>query len=305
MPRTIELSVAPETADAILSRLEGVEGIEGLARQRGAALNPAGDVLVIHATNDAARAVFEMLEEFGVLEEGGVVTRSPSCLIPAGDRNLLDTESNEGLWDEMAFHLRSDTNLGFNYLALMFVAGAVAGAGLWADMLHVVVGAMVIAPAFEPLVRVPFGLTVGPPRIAMRGLRSCVLGYLMMALGGLAVVLVLVTVDPAADQHLGSRWWVRYWSSFSPAGVVASVFAAVAGAVVISGLRSVLTTGVMIALALVPAMAVVGMALGVGDLALAARGFGRWAVDAGLVLAASAVVFRAKQAFLHRRPGRS
>lgn len=83
--------------------------------------------------------------------------------------------------------------------------------------------------------------------------------------------------------------------------MLVSAFAAAAGAVVITGQRSVLTTGVMIALALIPSMSIVGMALASADLALAGRGFVRWSVDAVLVVLISAVVLGLKQLLLHRR----
>jgi hypothetical protein len=49
MPRTIEVSVSPEKVDAILRRVQGVEGVVGIARQRGASLRPPGDILSIQA----------------------------------------------------------------------------------------------------------------------------------------------------------------------------------------------------------------------------------------------------------------
>jgi uncharacterized membrane protein len=67
----------------------------------------------------------------------------------------------------------------------MTVAGAVAAAGMWSDALHLVIGAMVIAPAFEPLIRVPFGLIAGPGALAKRALPAIIWGYLALAAGGL------------------------------------------------------------------------------------------------------------------------
>jgi uncharacterized membrane protein len=201
----------------------------------------------------------------------------------------------------MASLLEQDSNVGLNFLALMFVSGAIAAAGLWGDALHLVIGAMVIAPAFEPLLRIPFGLIAGPRAVATRALQSCAWGYLMMAAGGLVAALILQALEPDVATNLRERTWVRYWSSFTPAGTLASVFGAVGGAIVVCGLRSVLTTGVMITMALIPSMALVGMGLFTADFALAGMGFARWVVDAGLVLVISGIVLALKQRFLHRR----
>jgi uncharacterized membrane protein len=162
---------------------------------------------------------------------------------------------------------------------------------------EVIVG-MVIAPAFEPLLRVPFGLIAGPKEVASRGLLSMFVGYALLALGAALAALVIGLVDPSPPVELEADSWVRYWSTFTPEGVVVSAFAGMAGAVVVTGQRSVLTAGVMIALALIPSMSIVGMALVSGDFALAGRG--RWLLDVVLVMLAGALVLGLKQRFLHR-----
>jgi hypothetical protein len=298
MPRSFEISVPSATADAILRRIEGIDGVVGHGVQRGASLDPPGDVLTIHTTNDATRPVTDLLAELGVPDSGSVVTSEPRSVIARAHRDLLDRESNETTWDEMAFMLREDTNLAVNYLALMMLAGAIAAVGLWADTLHVIIGAMVIAPAFEPLVRMPFGVIVGRSRIAIGGLASAAAGYAMLTLGAIGAVVIMRALEGPVE--LESREWVRFWTTPTAAGAVTSAFAAAAGALVITGQRSVLTTGVMIALALIPSMCIVGMGIAVGDLALAGRGLVRWAIDATLVLGIGGAVLGSKKVYLQR-----
>lgn len=300
MPRSIEVSVPPQKADAIIERVEGMDGVVSLARQRGASLQPRGDIVSIQTTNDATRRVLRAIDELDVLDEGSIVTNEPRSIISPKHQEQINRESNETIWDEMAFLLRQDTNLAPNYLALMALAGAIAAAGLWTDTLHVVIGSMVIAPAFEPLVRIPFGFVAGPRRIAKTGLVSAVAGYIALAVGAAVALLILHAVDSTRTAELRTRYWVEFWSTLTATGVVVSTFAGAAGAVVVSGQRSVLTTGVMIALALIPSMAIVGMGLAVGDFALAGRGFARWAVDVGLVVLLSAAVFGLKRWYLNR-----
>lgn len=301
MPRTIEISVPAETADEVLDRVRDIPGVVGLARNSGASISPPGDVLTVHVANDAMRPVLRVLSDLEVHHAGSIRTTEPKALLTPEQRDAVEEESNETVWEEMAFMLREDTNVGPNYLAQMALAGAIAAVGLWSDTLHIVVGSMVVAPGFEPLVRVPFGLIAGPRRLSSRGASAAAVGYVAMGLAAALAVLVLQVVDPSQGTDLEARSWVRFWSTVTPTGALASAFAAAAGAVVVSGQRSVLTTGVMIALALIPSMAVAGMALGVGDLALAGRGLVRWGVDVALVVVISALVFGLKQGLLHRR----
>lgn len=301
MPRVIELSIAPEKADAVLERLQGMEGVVGLARHAAASLSPPGDIVAVQVANDAVRTVLEALAELEVLDGGSIATNEPRSLLSPRHQHTIDRESNETVWDEMAFMLREDTNLAVNYLALMALAGAVAAVGLWTDTLHIVIASMLIAPAFEPLVRMPFGLIVGLRELATGGLVSAVAGYLMLVLGSLLATFILQLVDPRSLQELQGQFWLAYWSTVTATAVFTSVLGAVAGVLVITGQRSVLTTGVMVALALIPSLSIVGVALAVADFTLAGRGFVRWTVDVGLVVAISAGVIWLKQLLLHRR----
>lgn len=301
MPRAFTISVAPDQTESVLQRLDKIEGVIGLACHRGASLRPRGDLIEVDCVNEAVGPLLDRLGELGVVEGGSVRGSAPRLLLSRSEAYRPDREPNETSWEEMAQLLREDTNLRANFLLLMALAGGAAAAGLWSDTLHLVIGAMVIAPAFEPLVRIPFGLLVGQPVSARRGLVSALLGYALVALSGWITGLVLRLVDPASAETWMQGPWVAYWSSFSAGGIAASVFGAMAGAIVVTGHRSVLTTGVMIALALVPSITLVGLALSAGEIAIAGRAFARWAADAALVLTLATVVLGLKQRLLHRR----
>jgi hypothetical protein len=301
MPRSIQITLSSELTDTVLERLRGMDGVVGLARSHGTSIDPPGDQIVVLTNNESTRKVFGVLEEVGLSKLGGVLTVAPSCLTAPGHQSQIYPESNETVWEEMSSLLEQDSNIGLNYLVLMGVAGAVAAAGMWSDALHLVIGAMVIAPAFEPLLRIPFGLIAGPGTLAKRAVPAIIWGYLALAAGGLVTALALQTIDPEGARTLGERRWVQNWSTFSAAGTLASVFGAVAGPIVVCGLRSVLTTGVMITMALIPSMALVGMGAATGHFELATRGFTRWSVDAALVLVIGGIVLVLKRALLHRR----
>lgn len=301
MPRSIQVAGPASLIDAVCERLPGMEGVTGYSRLRAASLQPPGDRLSIDATNDATRRVFALLDELRVHEHGSIGTSELQSLVSPGHQDEIESETNETVWDEMASLLRQDTNIDFNFLSLMFLAGAIAAGGLWSDKLHLIVGAMLIAPAFEPLLRMPFGLVAGMPRLARGGAIAGLVGYLMLLAGAALTALVLNLVEPGTSASLATHQWVGYWSSFSSPGVLLSVFGACAGAIVVSGLRSVLTTGVMVTLALIPSLSLAGMALVLGEFALAAHGFFRWIVDAVLVIVFGGAVLALKQKFVHRR----
>lgn len=301
MPRVIEITVASEKTDLILERLRALEDVAGLSLQRDASLMPPGDIITAAATNDGTRAVLDLVDKMGVLESGSVRTTQPRSLLAPPSQNGIEQESNETIWEEMGFLLRRDTNLSANYLSLMALSGGVAAVGLWTNTLHIVIGAMVIAPGFEPLLRVSFGIVAGPRVLAPRGLLSSVAGYLLMGIGAALTVWLLRMIDPSQPMELETRSWVQYWSKVTPTGTLLSFIAGLAGAVVVCAQRSVLSAGVMIALALIPAISIAAMALVAGDFSLAGRGFARWLLEVTLVIVAGLLVLGLKQIFVHRR----
>lgn len=201
----------------------------------------------------------------------------------------------------MAFLLRRDTNLNSNYLLLMLLAGFVAAVGLWTDTPHIVVGAMVLAPGFEPILRIPFGIVAGPRFLASRGWASTLAGYLALAIGSALAYPMLAMVTPGSPPDLSALRWVGYWSDITATGVLIALAAGAAGAIVVVAQRPVMSAGVMIALALIPSMAVAGMAAAAGDLPLAGHGLGRWLLEVACVVVAGGVVLGAKQLLVHRR----
>ncbi len=300
MPRVISVTVATEKTDALIEQMQNLENVSGLALQRGASIEPPGDIVTISANNDGVRAIFKVLEKLEVTDGGSISTSEPRSLLSPPSQRDIDSETNETIWDEMASLLRQDTNLSANFLMLMALAGIVAATGLWTDTLHTVIGAMLIAPGFEPLLRIPFGLIGGPRELAQRGLLSTLAGYVALFVGAALTYLFLRWLDPGSSPDLTTRYWARYWSDTTAIGAFVAFVGGITGAIVITTQRSTLTAGVMIALALVPTMALVGMASVYADWKLAGGALILWLVNVVAVLVASAITFGLKQIVVHR-----
>ena len=301
MPKSVELALSAAAAESLLENLESLPGMLGVVRQRNASLSPEGDILLIRTTSEGVRSLFGLLQELNLDSEVSIVTSEPTSVVAPRASVRLDAESNEGTWEEMASFLRRETNVGFNNLALMFLAGAVCASGLWSDSLVVVIGSMILAPAFAPFLRVPFGFFTGLRATAVRGLTFCLWGYPLLAAGAATSTVVLRWLDPGS-QSLATRSLVHYWSALTAPSLMSSAGASTAGVIMFCGLRSVHTSGVMITMALIPAMAIMGMAVAQGNFSLAVSAGFRWSADAGLVLLTGTVVLGLKYRFMHRRP---
>lgn len=300
MSRRIDLSVPPELRGRILERVRDMPGVASVSLQVGASVSPPGDIVGIEATNEAALAVLKLLDEEGAFEGGSVSLGEPTAVLAPPHLARLDRQGNEGAWEEVGEQLRRDTNVTANFLLLMALSGAIAGFGLVSDTLHVVVGAMLIAPGFEPLLRIPFG-AMGRRHGPGAGLRSSLAGYLALAVGAAAALPFALLLQGRAAAELPGLHWAGYWSSVQASGVAVSLLAGAAGAIVLSARLTVFATGVMVALALVPSMALVGLGLASGNPGLAFGGLLRWGTEVLCVLAAGGAVLAVKRRVLHHR----
>jgi hypothetical protein len=268
LPRTITITTSPDTRIRIAEHLRNQPGIASVTLYRGAAMGSDDDVLTVDLTNNAALDMIRSLDAMGVLEAGSVTVSEPSVVISSGDARPLDEEGNEAIWEEVGSLMRRESNLSVNYLLLMTLSGAVAAFGLVTDTLHIVIGAMLIAPGFAPLLHIAFGV-LGHRYGIKAGIQSTCAGYLLLAFGAALGMALALALHENTVSDLTRLHWVGYWSKIEATGVATSLLAGIAGGVITSSRQTVLATGVMIALALVPSMALVGMGIGSGNLALA------------------------------------
>ena len=191
--------------------------------------------------------------------------------------------AREALHGEVAKGAR----LNANYLLLVFLSTLVAAIGLLADNVAVVVGAMVIAPLLGPNLAFALGTALGDVRLMRESMLSLLAGLLLAV--ALSAALGLVWPYDATSTELTMRTEVGVDSV-----ALALASGAAAALSLTSGLSSVLV-GVMVAVALLPPAATLGLMLGHGDMT--------GATGAGLLLAINIVCVNlaCKVVFLFKR----
>ncbi|MGQ9371613.1 DUF389 domain-containing protein [Azospirillum sp. ST 5-10] len=302
MARIIQAAMSAQQRARFLERLEGTAGVVGVSVLPGASLAPPGDIVTVQVSNDAARVVLQRLGELGVLDDGSAAISEPTALLAPADQELVDRESNEAVWEEIAALFRRDTNVGPNFLILMAVAGAVAAVGIVEGTMHIVVGAMLLAPGFEPILRVVFGaMTGGRGTGAASGVRSTLAGYAALAAGAAGGALVVQALGRMPPGRLADLELVAYWTGVGSTGLLVATLAGIAGAAILTSRRTVFAAGVMVALALVPGAAIGGMGLALGEPATAADGLLRWLADAACVVVAGGATLAVKRRVTHAR----
>lgn len=297
--RVVDLTVSPIHTDGLLAELRELEPL-ALRLFHGASLSPPGDVITVEIPNDQLGIVMRIADRYGLGEEGGasMTTQDPLSVVSPAYQGLA-REAGGTTWEELELSISQDSTMTADRVIVMVAAGMIAGLGIVSDAIHVVVGAMVIAPGFQPFARFTLGVVNrssawhGGLTDILRAYGGLLTGATLAAL--LSVALGSSALDSGATSYLTSNTLVAYWSNLTWVGFVVGGVAAVCGGLLMSINRTVLTAGVMVALALVPAAALVPLGVVAGDLALAGRGLLRFAVEVALVLAGSTGVFLVKR----------
>jgi uncharacterized membrane protein len=306
MPRSVRITVPSDRTDTLVAEIKDVDGLISLSVQRGISVQPPGDVVSVEVTTLALHALMRLLDRQGLSTSAASSTRTsePLSVVAASQAEVIANDSSEATWEEMELTIARESNMTVNGLLLMASAGVIAVVGISTDTLHLVIGAMVIAPGFEPISRIALG-AVARGGTWRRGLAHTAKGYLALALAAFVTALVLRAsgVPPLGGEaaYLPAGVLASYWSSITASGLLVSTVAGATGGLLIAANRPVLIAGVMIALALIPSAALVGMALSVGDFSLFGKALLRWIIEVLIVGLGSAVVFAWKRASVQRR----
>ena len=185
------------------------------------------------------------------------------------DPNDATITTREELYNNIAKNARLDST----FLLLVFLSTVVVAIGLLEDNVAVVIGAMVIAPLLGPNMALALGTALGDMHLMWEATKS--------TLAGIALALLL--------SFLIGLFWPLNVSSHelmarTDVGLDSVVLALASGAAAVisltTGLPSVLV-GVMVAVALLPPAATLGLMLGAGQY--------KFAMGAALLLAVNIV----------------
>jgi uncharacterized hydrophobic protein (TIGR00341 family) len=257
----------------IIIPLEGVPAVrDALADQPVAAVWEdaiSGETAIIRSLLDSenAEAVCDHLAERFASREGfrlmllpveATIPRleapepEPEPAEPAGVESHAARISREELYDDIA----DTAKLNRVYIAMVVLSAVVAAIGLLRDNVAILIGAMVIAPLLGPNVALALGTTLGDMALVRRAVWISAVGIAV----GFAISLTLglmLPVDPAIGE-IASRTEVGLGD------LALALAAGAAGALAFTTGAPTALIGVMVAVALLPPLATVGLLLGSG-----------------------------------------
>ncbi len=251
----------------VITREGHIEAVRRLARENGASDNWLGPVnedgrqsVRILTAPECRQPVLDALQARLRSSEGSRILVYPLELaLPRdeADRKPAKSTPREELYDD----IHKGARLDGTFVLLVILSTIVAAIGLLENNPAVIIGAMVIAPLLGPNLALALGTALGDTKLMWQAVKT--------GSTGLITALLLSIV-------IGKLWPTAQFShevmSRTDAGLdtIALAFASGAAAVIslTTGLSSILV-GVMVAVALLPPTAVIGMMIGQGEWQLA------------------------------------
>ena len=187
--------------------------------------------------------------------------------------------SREELYNNVEINARLDGG----YVLLVLLSTIVAAIGLLEDDVAVIIGAMVIAPLLGPNIALALATALGDGGLMWKSLKTTVVGLILSLLASLLIGFFW-PLDIASRELLAR----------TDVGLESVALALASGAAAVLSLTSGLPTvlvGVMVAVALLPPTATVGLSLGAAQWPLAAGATLLLAVNIVCVNLSAKIVF--------------
>ncbi|WP_027119190.1 TIGR00341 family protein [Natronorubrum tibetense] len=293
--RLIELFVPDDRSDDALSVLDD-EGID-YVRTAEAGDGTDGELVSFPLPPQAVERVLSSLREAGIDDQFVVVSSIETARTPRIDeleeRYVNGQEEDDSIaHEEIRSRAMNMTPGRVTYYAMTVLSAIVATAGLLLDSPAIVVGSMVIAPQVSAALTGTVGLVLDDRKMIVDGLTSLAVG-LVVAIASAFVFAWIVRSGGIVPSTIDITAIVQVQNRISPGllAIVVGICAGAAGAFGLATAIPVSLVGVMIAVALIPAAAAVGIGMAWGNVSVALGAFVLVAVNATSILFSGLAVF--------------
>lgn len=304
MHRSLDITVPSHLTEMLAQQLTALDDVIGLTVHVGASRKPPGDVLTVHVLNRGADDVLRLARAVAQPHELSIATAELGSLISPPDSQRIVQDYDEAIWEEMETGLRHQGQITPNYLALMALGGAVASIGLVAEPVSqaiALIASAIIAPGFEPIVKLPLGIALQHWPVVWKGLRSIVAGYAVLILSAAVTTAILVAADSVSPNDYPTNGLVQSIVHPQLPDILLSFCGAAAGILMVAAYRRSVIAGPLIVLVMIQAAALAGAAVAIRMPLLALQALERLGLDILIISSLGIVILWLKQHFLHKR----
>jgi uncharacterized hydrophobic protein (TIGR00271 family) len=245
-----------------------------------------------------ADQVMTLIQDWEI-EDGSYLITRQEVIAPTPVHGPI-TGGNEFAWIEVMGEARANARPLGRYLALMAVAATLGAIGVITDNPILVVGAMAVSPDLLPICAACVGLVAGRVRLVRRALVTLVLGILITwavaaALAwSLQAVGILTGNFQVHEENLHGLADIDY-------STIIVAFAAGVAAMLSFETRAAAAVGVAISVTTIPASALFGVSLGLGEVGVSWGAAGVLAVNVCLLLLSGSLTLALQTALARRR----
>ncbi len=267
--RLVQITIPTGKRETVTRALDDEE-IDYIITDETSAREYAAVAYVPLPTN-AVEPVLDTLRSAGIDESTYTVVLDAETVVSEDfdelEERYAEEKSTERIAREELVAAAEDLLLSMpNYLVMTVVSAVIATAGLLLDSPAVIVGSMVIAPLIGPAMAASVGTVVVDDELFAEGVKLQAIGVLVSVAAAAAFAWIVKTVhlippftDVTAIPEVNSRLSPDFLS------LVVALGAGVAGALSLTAGVSSAIVGVMIAVALIPPAATVGIGIAWGQ----------------------------------------
>ena len=265
----LRVIIPAELCSPLLERLRGVAGVAHLVHLVGASVLPAGDVLLVDVSREAANGVIEELQRLGVHLDGAItIEESTSVISDAAERadRLAPGEGSDALvWEQLEARARAEQDATPSFLVFMAIAALLAGIGILLDAPILIVGAMVVGPEYGPLAAFCVAIVRRRWVPALRAACTLLVGFVVAAVAMLVATLLFRATGLSPDGYvLTDRQLTAFISHPDGMAAVVAVLAGIVGMLSLTQSRAGSLVGVLVSVTTIPAVANIGVATAYG-----------------------------------------
>jgi uncharacterized hydrophobic protein (TIGR00271 family) len=271
-------------------------GTAHLIVHRGAAVEPAGDLVEVDIAREAADEIIDALCVLGLDHTGGITLESlDTALSDAADKaeEAAPGEAADAVvWEELVARTGEESRMNVTFLAFLTIACLLAAVGVLTNSAVTIVGAMVVGPEFGPLAALAVGLVLRRWDLVRRAGAALGVGFPLAMVVTLGGALLVRATDVFGEDvfRLDRNHEVDFVFSVGVPSLVVAMLAGGAGMLAMTSAKSAALVGVFISVTTVPAAGYAVVAAVAGEWGRCLQSVGQLLVNLLGIVAAAAIV---------------
>ncbi|MFF2552286.1 DUF389 domain-containing protein [Nocardia sp. NPDC058058] len=281
--------------DRVLDVLADESAVTNVSVLRGAAVEPAGDLIEADVSRAVADELIAALRTLDLVELGAITLDATGTVLSAAaaraERAAPGRADESVVWEQIRNQVHRASELTPTFFAFLTIAFLLSAVGVTTASPLTLVGAMVVGPEFQPLAALSVGMVRRDRQLVRRSLGTLALSFpaAMLVTGAATLLWIRLGWIGVGDVENARNFDFIY--EVGPFSLVVALLAGAAGMLALVTSTSAVLVGVFISVTTVPAAGLAVVAAIAGKWHVAGSSIAQLAINlTGIVLAGVAVL---------------